>query len=493
MHTVSRVLINLDMLLDVALEPGWNGDYEDFDRRKAEIEQLHTLIETEQLMVYVPPFLACIVHMQVMLCTGTEQAQHAIRRILEIGNTYLSVDYERLLERSNTASDYLENADLYDVMLLMCGSQLNVDAIVTRDPEFFHRLIEANRPTFDKFSVPILTPEALVNLISKTQTSDLTQEQTIYAVTPQNGVIRLPHAATPIDFAYKIHTQLGNQCVKALVNGREVPLDRLLKTGDVVEIVKDAEANPDPNWLNFVVTRTARQGIHRGLKQINIRRGWNLVSQGLGRNVRGYRHKLEKVARLLNRASVDDLVSLVGAGEISLQQLQELTSCSQNANGQSFGSESKDLLPVGSEEQSWRIASCCTPLPGDAILGVVGLPKRMIRIHRLDCINIRSLVPQKLCSLVWNCDRCHIQLQITLSDRPDIFRPILNKLVENSITPDLRSINIFDGTAKAIIGITITSRSHLEAVLNQISSLPNVLYVKPAKPIVLMPDSVNFN
>lgn len=494
MHTVSRVLINLDTLLDVALEPGWNGDYEDFDRRKAEIEQLHTLIETEQLMVYVPPFLACLVHMQVMLCTGVEHAQRAICRILEIGNTYLSVDYERLLERSNAASDYLEHADLYDVMLLMCGSQLNVDAIVARQPDFFHRLIEANRSsTFAKFSVPILTPEALVNLIAKTQISDPTCEETVYAVTPRNGVIKLPHGATPIDFAYKIHTRLGDRCIKALVNGREVPLDRLLKTGDVVEIVKDAEANPDPTWLKFVVTRTARQGIHRGLKQINIRCGWNLVKQGLGRNIRGYRHKLEKVARLLNRASVDDLVSLVGAGEISLQQLQELTSCSQGAAGSSFGPEPKELLPVGAEEQSWRVASCCTPLPGDGILGVIGLPKRMIRIHRSDCTNIRSLAPQKLRSLVWNCDRCHIQLQITLADQPDIFRPILNKLVENSITPDLRSVNIFDGTARATIGITITSRSHLEAILNQISSLPNVLRVKPAKPILLMPGSVNFN
>jgi len=494
MHTVSRVLINLDTLLDMALEPGWNGDYEDFDRRKAEIEQLHTLIETEQLVVYVPPFLACLVHMQVKLCTSIEHAQRAIRRILEIGNTYLSVDYERLLERSNTASDYLENADLYDVMLLMCGSQLNVDAIVARQPEFFYRLIEANRSsTFAKFSVAILTPEALVNLVSNTQINAPAREETIYAITPQNGVIKLPYGATPIDFAYKIHTRLGDRCIRAFVNGREAPLDQLLKTGDVVEIIKDAGANPDPNWLNFVVTRTAKQGIHRGLKQINIRRGWTLVKQGLGKNTRGYRHKLEKVARLLNRASVDDLVSLVGAEEISLQQLQELTSCSQNADEQSFGSELQELLPVGTEEQSWRVAACCTPLPGDGILGVIGLPKRMIRIHRSDCSNVRGLAPQKLRSLVWNCDRCHIQLQITLADQPDIFRPILNKLVENSITPDLRSVNIFDGTARATIGITITSRSHLEEILNQISSLPNVLRVKPAKPIVLMPGSVNFN
>lgn len=480
------------MLLDVALEPGWNGDYEDFDRRKAEIEQLHTLIETEQLIVYVPPFLACLVHMQVKFCIGAEQAQRAIQKILELGNTYLSIDYEQLLERSNTASDYLENADLYDVMLLMCASQLNVDAIVTRNPEFFHRLIEANRSTFAKFSVPILNPGALVNLVSQNQISDPTREETIYAVTPQNGVIKLPSGATPIDFAYKIHTRVGDRCVKALVNGREVRLDRPLKTGDIVVIVKAPDASPDPAWLNFVVTRTARQGIHRGLKRIKTRQGWKQVKQVLGKNIRSYRHKLEQVTKLLNRASVDDLIGLVGAGEISVQKLQELAhSCSQSVNGQSFCIEPNGIPSVNTGEQGWRIASCCTPLPGDDILGVISSPKRMIRIHRSNCANIRHLSAPKLRPLTWNCDRCRIQLQITLSDQPDIFRPILNKLVENSITPDLRSVNIFDGTAKATIGITITSRSHLEEVLNQIASLPNVLQVKPAKPILLMPGSVN--
>ena len=492
MHTVSRVLIGLDMLLDVALEPGWNGDYEEFDRRKAEIEQLHTLIETEKLIVYVPPFLTCLVHMQVKLCIGAEQAQRAIQKILELGNTYLSVDYEQLLERSNTAFDYLENADLYDVMVLMCGSQLNVDAIVTRNPEFFHRLMEANRSTFAKFGVPILNPGALVNLISENQLNDPTREQTIYALTPQNRVIKLPYGATPIDFAYKIHTRIGDRCVKALVNGREARLDRPLKTGDIVAIVKDPDASPDPAWLDFVVTRTARQGIHRGLKRINTRQGWKRVRQVFGKNIRSYRHKLEQVTKLLNRTSVDDLISLIGTGEISVQQLQELAySCSQSVNGQSFCPDPNELPPANAGEQGWRIASCCIPLPGDEILGVIGSPKRMIRIHRSNCANIRHLSVQKLRRLGWNCDRCHIQLQITLSDRPDIFRPILNKLVENSITPDLRSVNIFDGTAKATIGIAITSRSHLEEVLNQISSLPNVLQVKPAKPILLMPGSVN--
>jgi (p)ppGpp synthase/HD superfamily hydrolase len=365
---------------------------------------------------------------------------------------------------------------------------------VTHTPEFFHQLIDANRSTFAKFNIPILNPGTLVNLVSATQSHDPSREEIIYAVTPHNNVIKLPQGATPVDFAYKIHTRVGDRCIRALVNGQVVPLDRPLKTGDVVEIIKDSDANPDPGWLNFVVTRTARQGIHRGLKLVNTRCGWKLVKQVFGKNIRTYRHQLEQVARLLERASVDDLVSLVGAGELSLQRLQELTSsCSQDQNGQSFGSDPGERLLSGTGEQSWRVASCCTPLPGDTIIGVIGSPKRMIRIHRSTCANVRNLSPKKLRPLTWKCDRCRIQLQIILSDQPDIFRPILNKLVENSITPDLRSVNIFDGTAKATLGITIFSRSHLEEVLSQISSLPHVLQVKPAKPILLLPGSVSFN
>jgi hypothetical protein len=491
---VSRVLMNLDILLDLTLEPGWNGDYEDFDRRRQAIEQLHALIEAEQLAVYVPPFIACLAHMQVMIHFGAQQAQHVIRRMLELASTHLSVDYERLLEQANTAANYFNGvADLYDVMLLMCGWHLNVEAIVGRKPQFFHQLIEANQATFSGFNIPILTAEALVNLISETRLHHAVGAM-IYAVTPQNRVIDLPQGATPIDFAYKIHTKLGNRCVKALVNGREVPLDRRLKTGDVVEIVKDANATPDAVWLTFVVTRTAKQGIQRGLKQVNTLRGWRLVKQMLGRNIRGYRPKLEQVARLLNRLSVDDLVSTIGSEELSIQQLQELIhSCNHVSEHRYVRLEDAGSVGSGgSGEQSWRIALCCMPLPGDAIVGVVGSPKRPTRIHRSDCSNLRDLDPEKLRPLVWNVDGCRIQIQLTLSDEPDTFRPILNKLVENAITPDLRSVNIFDETAKATIGMAITSRSQLEEVLSQISSLPNVLHVKLARPVLDMPNSVRF-
>lgn len=486
--------MNLDVLLDLTLEPGWNGDYEDFDRRKDAIEQLHGMIEAEKLAVYVPPFIACLAHMQVMIHFGAKQAQHVVRRILELASTHLSIDHERLLEQANTACNYFDGmADLYDVMLLMCGWQLNVEAIVACKPPFFHQLIEANQATFSGFNTPILTAEALVNLISETRLHYPVDEM-IYAVTPQNRVINLPQGATPIDFAYKIHTKLGNRCVSALVNGLEVPLDRRLKTGDVVEILKDADAAPNADWLNFVVTRTAKQGIQRGLKQVNTQRGWRLVKQVLGRNIRGYRPKLEQVARLLNRLSVDDLISTLGSEEISIQQLQELIhSCNHVSEHRCVRLEDVGAVGSGgSGEQSWRIALCCMPLPGDAIVGMMASSKRAMRIHRSDCSNLRDLDPEKLRPLVWNADSCRIQIQLTLADKPDIFRPILNKLVENAITPDLRSVNIFDETAKATIGMTITSRGQLEEVLSQISSLPHVLHVKLARPTLDAPNSVRF-
>ncbi|WAL61679.1 TGS domain-containing protein [Thermocoleostomius sinensis] len=492
---VSRVLMNLDVLLDLTLEPGWNGDYEDFDRRRQAMEQLDTLIEADQLVVYVPPFIVCLAHMQVMIHFGAQQAQHVVHRILELASTHLSLDYERLLEQSNTASNYFGGvADLYDVMLLSCGWQLNVEAIVARRPQFFHQLMEANQATFAGFNIPILTAGALVNLISETRLHDPVGEM-IYAITPQNRVINLPQGATPIDFAYKIHTKLGNRCISALVNGREVSLDRRLKTGDVVEILKDTNATPNPAWLTFVVTRTAKQGIQRGLKQVNTQRGWRLIKQVLGRNIRGYRPKLEQVARLLNRLSVDDLMSTIGSEEISIQQLQELLhSCnhvSDSFSEQRYVQLENSDMP-GSGEQSWRVALCCTPLPGDPIVGVVASPKRSMRIHRATCANLRDLSPEKLRPLIWNTNGCRIQIQLTLADKPDIFRPILNKLVENAITPDLRSVNIFDETAKATIGMTITSRAQLEEVLSQISSLPHVLHVKLARPVLDMPNSVRF-
>lgn len=489
---VSSVLICLDTLLELALEPGWNGNYEDFDRRREDIKRLHTLIEADQLMVYVPPFLVCIIHMQVKIHFGVEQAQRVVRKILELGNSHLSIDYDRLLEQSNTASHYPGYADLYDVMFLVCGNQLNVDAIATSNPGFFQQLIEVNQSTFAGFNVPIVNIGALVNLVSEERDSYPLDEETIYVVTPHNNVIKLPSGATPVDFAYMIHTRLGDRCVRALVNGREVALNRRLRTGDVVEIVKDPDATPDPSWLEFVVTRTAKRAIQRGLKRVNVHRGWKLVKQAFGKNLRNYQHKLEQVSKLLNYPSVDDLLNIVGSDELSIQRLRELIQdCTCPPETQpGFCTHPGDGTFAGIGEQNWRIASCCTPLPGDPIVGVAGSPKRLVRIHRADCSNIQDLDPQKVRSLNWNCDRCRINLQMTLTDQPDAFRPILNTLAENFITPDLRSLNISDGTARASIGITITSRQHLEDVLSQISSLPNVLKVKLAKPILIMPGSV---
>jgi hypothetical protein len=481
--------MSLEVLLDLTLEPGWNGDYEAFDRRKDAIERLHVLIEAEQLAVYVPPFLVCLAHMQVMMYFGAEQAQHVVRRILELGSTHLSIDYERLLEQANTASNYLNVADLYDVMLLLCGNQLNVEAIVTRSPRFFHQLVVANPSTFPEFNVPILNAGALVNLISETQ-HRYPVDAVIYAVTPQNRVIKLPQGATPIDFAYQIHTKLGHRCVSALVNGLEVSLDRRLKTGDVVEILKDANANPSPAWLNFVVTRTAKQSIQRGLKQLNTQRGWRLIRQAFGKNVRGYRSTLEQVAHLLNRLSVDDLVSTIGSEEMSLQQLQELIHSCHHVND--YGPPPSEEPGAGAGEPSWRLALCCMPLPGDAIVGLIGAPKRLMRIHRATCPNLREVAMEKLRPLTWNTGSCRIQIQLTLADEPDSFRPVLNKLVDHAIIPDLRSVNIFDRTAKATIGMTITSRHQLEEVLSQISALPHVLRVKLARPILSRPGSIRF-
>jgi (p)ppGpp synthase/HD superfamily hydrolase len=122
----------------------------------------------------------------------------------------------------------------------------------------------------------------------------------------------------------------------------------------------------------------------------------------------------------------------------------------------------------------------------------VSSPKRSVRIHRPYCLNVRDLPPEKLRPLVWNSDRCQIQLQLILSDQPDTFRPILNKLVEMELTPDLRSLNISDGTARATIGIVVMSRQHLDQVLHHLSHLSNVKRVKVAKPILVLPGSVSF-
>lgn len=487
---IQSLLACPNTLIDLVLKPGWDNDYEDFDSRQEAVTRLKELLESEQLILYLPTVVTAAVHLIVSLRFGKIQAHSVIHQVLKLGNSSLRVDHQRILEEASSLIIDQAHIELYEAALLSYAYTLKADAILANQPQPLKQLVELKKQELPGFNTHILRTATLIHCVSEYQLQDSPEGKWIYTLTPHYTPVRLPCHSTPIDFAYKIHTDVGNQCIGAKVNGVSVPLNRPLNDYDIVEITRGSRTKPDPEWLKFVATRYAKKSIQRGVRRFQIEQGWQTIRHAFDGRIRDYKHKLECLARQQNR-TLNDLVFKVGADKISLQALEELiNTCNFHPVGKEvLCADPQDCPLLGSSYGNWHLASCCSPLPGDAITGVVGAHDQVVRVHRSDCPNLEQVKPERLCDLSWNCGYCSIQLLIVMSDRPDTFRPILDMLAEiladSPYKPDVRGVHIsHDGSARTSIKLSTSSRRHLDGIMHQIKCMPGVLKVKVTK---LMP------
>ncbi|TMJ05154.1 MAG: bifunctional (p)ppGpp synthetase/guanosine-3',5'-bis(diphosphate) 3'-pyrophosphohydrolase, partial [Bacillati bacterium ANGP1] len=246
---------------------------------------------------------------------------------------------------------------------------------------------------------------------------DLFQNE-VFVFTPKGDVVDLPAGATPVDFAYRIHTDVGHRCVGAKVNGRLVPLSHHLHTGDIVEVVTSkTSTGPSRDWLTFVATNNARAKIRQWFKkearEENVQRGRELLEKELRRlgalTALMKPDKLREAAPKFNVGSDEDLLAALGNGDVSL--LSVVTAL----RGEVPAPEAPaPVVPApaapsaggvrvrGADNVLTRFSLCCTPLPGDRIVGYV-TRGRGVTIHRQDCPNVKSLRthPERLIEVEW--------------------------------------------------------------------------------------------
>ena len=371
---------------------------------------------------------------------------------------------------------------------------------------------------------------------------DLFPDQ-VFVFTPKGSVVSLPRGATPVDFAFRIHTEVGNTCSGAVVNEKMVPLYTELQNGDIVEIITNKKAQPRLDWIKFVVTQQAKARIRSWYKK-NFRdqhetQGRQLLDADLSRAkvdelVKSGR--LLEVAQELNYKSLDELYVGLGYGEITLARVinrvkkgkmnsgltehhqakqaemqaqkeardegLELPKENPTKSSETADAEFQAALDKNKEAQSdgstgnllglkglqYHIARCCMPVPGDSIVGIV-TRSRGVMIHRDDCMNIIQANPQRVMNLSWDGglemqENYHnVLLEISVMDQMGIFRDILNKITD-------MKVNIFSANVKRIkddpnvtieIGIEIRNLDELESLMKQIKSLPDVIAVKRSR------------
>ena len=247
---------------------------------------------------------------------------------------------------------------------------------------------------------------------------DLFDEE-VFVFTPKGDVVGLRKGATPVDFAYRIHSEVGNHCHGARINDRLCPLTTALHNGDFVQILTSNTAHPSLDWLNFVATPTARNRIRQWYKRSHrdetIERGKDLLERELGRD--GFEALLNgeamtRVAQRCNVGSTDDLLASLGFGAVTLQQVlnrfrEEIRLIAEQDSAPPSNEEvARALVPskepgsdqrhsedaiLGLEGLDYRLGGCCSPLPGEAIVGTVALGNHGITIHRQECANVESI------------------------------------------------------------------------------------------------------
>lgn len=334
----------------------------------------------------------------------------------------------------------------------------------------------------------------------------------VYVFTPQGDVVSLSRGATPVDFAYRIHTEVGNRCAGARVNGRMVTLDTPLKNGDIVEIITQKNARPSLDWLNFVVTTGARNRIRQWYKRShrdeNVARGREMLERELGKN--GFEALLKSAPMLAtaercNYHSVEDLLAALGYGEVTLNltlnRLREAVKAQQpiaphvedvlplpSATPKALPSQPLSKSPIiGVEGLLYHMAGCCTPVPGEAIIGVVTRSSRGISIHRQGCPNVEKVPGDRLVPVNWNhaeqeCGRPQtypVDIQIEVIDRVGVLKDILSRLTDNTINVRNAQVRTYpDQTAIIDLGIDIRDHDQLERTFSQIRKLSDVLNLR---------------
>ena len=337
-------------------------------------------------------------------------------------------------------------------------------------------------------------------------------DDTVFVFTPKGKVIELPKGACPVDFAYRVHTEVGHKCTGAKVNGRIVPLDFPLGNGDIVEILTSKNSpGPSYDWLNFVKTSSAKSRIknwfNREKRQENIIRGRDLLEKELKKKHFNPKEllkedKLGEVAKKFGYNSIDDLFAAVGDGNITVNGVM-------NKQKELFFHDAhvEDMLPLniddkvlpyrdketgalrikGVDDVAIRLSRCCNPLPGDPVLGYI-TRGRGVSVHRRDCPNLQSYLQHekdRIIEVEWADDRgiYTVELELKAMDRSRLTTDVMTIIADMRI----HIHSVFSRVTKnneAVMNFKLEIRdlAQLNAVIQRINKVRDVIEVRRVLP-----------
>ncbi len=327
---------------------------------------------------------------------------------------------------------------------------------------------------------------------------DLFQDE-IFVFTPKGDVKQLPKGATPIDFAFAVHTEVGLHCSGAKVNGKIAPLARELKNGDTVEVVTDSRQRPSRDWLAFVKTARARQKIRQWIKQEEFDSSVVLGRELLEREVKKVRkgrpdeESLLAAAQSLSLPSVDHLHAALGRGDVGPYAVLKSLFPDEEPSTQSrppsaferlvdrVRGTGKGVRIQGLENLMVRYSQCCQPVPGDDVIGYI-TRGRGISIHRVDCPNVLNLAqhPERRIEIEWKAesgDRFYVRLVVEGNDRRGILSDIASAITDTGTNIQSADIRTTEGGMTGAFVVEVPDLVHLKKVMRVIRKVTGVASV----------------
>jgi len=308
----------------------------------------------------------------------------------------------------------------------------------------------------------------------------------VYVFSPEGKIFRLPSKATCVDFAYAVHSDLGNSCIGAKVNKIQVPLRTVIESGQTVEILTSKNSNPDPNWLSFITTVKARNNLRGYLKNLTstqtIALGKRLFSNALNTLGKKQRNISKKQLQLLlDRLALKDteeLYETIGLGDKNPLLIAQMMLGEQLDHNNSLNQS--PLLIKGTEGVSITFANCCHPIPGDIIIGHLSKVKGLV-IHRRKCLHVNSFIKEvsRWIGVEWVDSVDHMlatEITVHAKHQPGSFAEIAGKIADNGCNVEQVSIatEYEDDTVDLLFQIQVENRKYLADIIKQIRVLQSV-------------------
>jgi guanosine-3',5'-bis(diphosphate) 3'-pyrophosphohydrolase len=329
-------------------------------------------------------------------------------------------------------------------------------------------------------------------------------EPDVYALTPNGEVKEFPQGSTPLDFAYTIHTEVGNSCVGAKVNGKIVPLKYNLQNGDVVEIITSPKQKPRRDWLSLVRTSRAKSRIRHWLRIEEKEKAMNVGREICERELRKYDTSLKKIIKtghmkqILKASrcnSLEDLLGKVGSGALHIQNIikvlqpeefrpeeefkvegQEVVSVPPSA--QKRGERGEGIIIEGVDDMLVKISQCCLPVPGDPIMGFI-TTGRGISIHKVNCPNLLATDPQRRIEVSWSAGIKTVhraQIYLVTQNKKGMLAAVSNTISMNDANiVELEAKTTADNLSTSNIILEVEDLEHLSRLLQQLRHVEGVI------------------